>query len=226
MNIKKIRIKKMISQKDIATKANISNAYLSEIESGKKKNVSRDVLEKIAEALDVSIDRLTGESASSIIEDRLEEIGMTVEELSEKLKKVVPGAPLLYWLQNLDTFIPGEMGGNEDSAYEWITKVADVLGLPGSKLRAALARQEIPDYEGPRVAAEEDFADTYFDNYYPANIAESKEVYAVGKSDELSDILEMLHKRPELKVLFSTTKNATKADIEQAVKIIEALKDK
>jgi transcriptional regulator with XRE-family HTH domain len=42
--------------------------------------------------------------------------------------------------------------------------------------------------------------------------------------EDTNEILEFFHKRPEMKVLFSATKNATKEDIEQAVKIIEALK--
>ena len=42
---------------------------------------------------------------------------------------------------------------------------------------------------------------------------------------EVDYILEELHKRPEMKMLFSATKNATKEDIERAVKIIEALKN-
>lgn len=42
--------------------------------------------------------------------------------------------------------------------------------------------------------------------------------------EDTDKILEFFHKRPEMKVLFSATKNATKEDIEQAVKIIEALK--
>lgn len=44
-------------------------------------------------------------------------------------------------------------------------------------------------------------------------------------ADEVTELLETLHKRPEMKMLFSITKNATKEDIEKAVKIIEALKD-
>ncbi|NSW90076.1 MAG: helix-turn-helix transcriptional regulator [Firmicutes bacterium] len=42
--------------------------------------------------------------------------------------------------------------------------------------------------------------------------------------DEANEILETLHKRPEMKTLFSISKKATKEDIERAVKIIEALK--
>jgi transcriptional regulator with XRE-family HTH domain len=41
---------------------------------------------------------------------------------------------------------------------------------------------------------------------------------------ELSEYLEHLRTRPELKMLFDTTANATKREIEQAVKIIEALR--
>lgn len=43
-------------------------------------------------------------------------------------------------------------------------------------------------------------------------------------TDEVNDILETLHKRPEMKTLFSISKNATKEDIEKAMRIIEALK--
>lgn len=39
--------------------------------------------------------------------------------------------------------------------------------------------------------------------------------------DELTDYLDELHKRPELKTLFSVAKNASREDVEKAVKIIE-----
>lgn len=48
----------------------------------------------------------------------------------------------------------------------------------------------------------------------------------ITMDDETAEILETLHKRPEMKALFSTTKKATKDDVEKAMKIIEALKDK
>lgn len=43
--------------------------------------------------------------------------------------------------------------------------------------------------------------------------------------DDLRDIRRLLHDRPEMQMLFSVTKNASKEDIERAVKIIEALKE-
>lgn len=41
------------------------------------------------------------------------------------------------------------------------------------------------------------------------------------EQDELTEYLDELHKRPELKALFSITKKASKNDVEKAIKIIE-----
>ena len=46
----------------------------------------------------------------------------------------------------------------------------------------------------------------------------------VNADPELTEYLEQLRDRPELRMLFSLTKNATKEDVEAAVKIIEALR--
>ncbi len=43
-------------------------------------------------------------------------------------------------------------------------------------------------------------------------------------TSELSEYLDSLRRRPEMKLLFSTTKNASKQEVMQAVKIIEALR--
>ena len=47
---------------------------------------------------------------------------------------------------------------------------------------------------------------------------------SVEVSDELQQYLEELKNRNEMRILFSVAKNATKEDVMQAVKIIEALK--
>ena len=44
------------------------------------------------------------------------------------------------------------------------------------------------------------------------------------EDEELIDILEELRSRPEMRMLFSLSKNATKQDVEDAVRIIEALR--
>ena len=45
-------------------------------------------------------------------------------------------------------------------------------------------------------------------------------------SDELTEYLDELHKRPEMKMLFKVAKKASKEDVEKAVKIIEMFKGK
>ncbi len=56
-NIKRIRTKKKMTQGDICRKLNMDRSYMSAIENGKK-NVTIAVLEKLANALDVSVDEL------------------------------------------------------------------------------------------------------------------------------------------------------------------------
>ncbi|MFI3326400.1 MAG: helix-turn-helix transcriptional regulator [Clostridia bacterium] len=46
------------------------------------------------------------------------------------------------------------------------------------------------------------------------------------QEDELDLYLEQLKNRPEMRMLFSLAKNASKEDVERTVKIIEALNDK
>ena len=59
----------------------------------------------------------------------------------------------------------------------------------------------------------------YKEKKLPSNIGEQP----MGDS-ELFDFLDMLRNRPECRMLFSVTKNATKEDVEKAVAIIEALR--
>lgn len=46
----------------------------------------------------------------------------------------------------------------------------------------------------------------------------------VTDDDELNNYLDELRTRPEMKMLFSVSKGCTKEEVEQAVKIIEALR--
>ncbi len=48
----------------------------------------------------------------------------------------------------------------------------------------------------------------------------------INADEELTEYLEMLKKRPECRMLFQLSKNATKEDVEAAVRIIEALRSK
>ncbi len=53
---------------------------------------------------------------------------------------------------------------------------------------------------------------------------EQKEKPAATEDDELVEYLEELKNRPEMRMLFSLAKGATKEDVERAVAIIEALR--
>ncbi|MDD3429311.1 MAG: helix-turn-helix transcriptional regulator [Oscillospiraceae bacterium] len=53
---------------------------------------------------------------------------------------------------------------------------------------------------------------------------EQKEKPLVNDDEELNEYLEELKNRPEMKMLFSLAKGATKKDVEDAVAIIEALR--
>ncbi|HWQ74606.1 MAG TPA: S24 family peptidase [Syntrophomonas sp.] len=134
--IKKFREEKGLSSRRLGEMVDLSQSAISKIELGKQK-IDINILEKIADALEISLERLTGEAASCIIEERCEEMGITLDEIAANTNVS------LHWLQNLDTFIPGQWAGGEVE-YTWITRVAKYLGLPGGQLRAALARQEVP----------------------------------------------------------------------------------
>ena len=56
-NIKRIRLRRKMSQGDICRAIEMDRSYMSAIESGKK-NVTIAVVEKLARALDVSVDEL------------------------------------------------------------------------------------------------------------------------------------------------------------------------
>ena len=56
-NIKKIRTRKKMSQGDICRALEMDRGYMSAIENGKK-NITIQQLERLAQALDVSVDKL------------------------------------------------------------------------------------------------------------------------------------------------------------------------
>ena len=59
-NIRKLRLKKGLSQEKLARLADISNATLVKIESGVAKEPTITTVTKIADALEISIDELIG----------------------------------------------------------------------------------------------------------------------------------------------------------------------
>ncbi len=58
--VKKLRLKKGLSQEEFAFKADLDRTYISSIEKGNR-NVSITVIEKISNALEVDIKELFGD---------------------------------------------------------------------------------------------------------------------------------------------------------------------
>lgn len=156
--IKQARTLRNYTLDDIASEIGVAKSTIQRYENGLISKPKLPVLQAIADSLRVNpawisgqdVPMISDDSLSSILSLRLNEIGMTLEEVSKKADVS------LHWLQHLDTFTPGEFGPDE-IGYTWITRVAEVVGLPAGKLRAALAKQEIPTYEGPSQSADEVF---------------------------------------------------------------------
>lgn len=55
---------------------------------------------------------------------------------------------------------------------------------------------------------------------------EQKEKPLVNGDEELTEYLEILKTRPEMRMLFQISKDATKEDVEAAVRVIEAIRNK
>ena len=56
--IRGLRLKRGYRQIDLAKRAKVTNIYLSQLETGKKRNPSLDVLKKVAKALGVPVTEL------------------------------------------------------------------------------------------------------------------------------------------------------------------------
>ena len=91
-----------------------------------------------------------------------------------------------------------------DHSRTWIDDWKRGRGLPDANMLQAIA----------------DKLDTTVD--YLTDKTEQKEKPLVNNDEELTEYLQYLKTRPEMRMLFDLTKGATKADVEKAVKIIEA----
>ena len=95
------------------------------------------------------------------------------------------------------------------------SQLAEALGIS----KSAISMYECGNRE-PELDVLEQFADFFG---VDLNALAGREAL-VNEDPELTEYLEVLRNRSELRMLFSITKNATKEDVEKAVKIIEALR--
>jgi len=98
------------------------------------------------------------------------------------------------------TYFAAKFGKNKG----WISDMKRGIGLPDNNMICAIADELNTSVE------------------YLTNESDQKEKPLVNGDKELTTYLDMLRTRPEMKMLFDITKDATKADVEKAVEIIEA----
>ena len=94
--------------------------------------------------------------------------------------------------------------------------VAEQLGIS----KSAISMYEQGNRE-PELELLERIADLFG---VSVNVMLGRRDPSLNDDPELTEYLESLRDRPELRMLFSVTKNATKDDVETAVRIIEALR--
>ncbi|MBQ8345352.1 MAG: helix-turn-helix transcriptional regulator [Clostridia bacterium] len=102
-------------------------------------------------------------------------------------------------------------------------ELAERLNKSESAVRMWELGKSEPDIEMLRRIAE--LFGTSADHLLGKEEAEKSEHHSAGE-DELSLYLDELRNRPEMRMLFSLASGATKEDVEQAVAIIEALRNR
>ncbi len=147
-NLKRLRSEKKISLRALSEKADVSKSTLSDIENNNVKSTTINTLEKIADALEVSVGYLIGESVDYMIEKQLEKLNLSYEELAQQT-----GLNVNY-LKNLNNVMP------DPHDYQNIQIIAKALNIKPESLITALAKQEPPYYETNRSTPEEDFSET------------------------------------------------------------------
>lgn len=78
-NVRNLRKERKLSQEKLAELANVSRNYISMIERGEAKNISEEIIQKLAWGLEASIEQITGkpnERSGTIIPPALREFAL------------------------------------------------------------------------------------------------------------------------------------------------------
>ena len=114
--------------------------------------------------------------------------------------------------------------------YKRLASLCEERGISGYKMCKDIGIQPsiMTDLKmGRRSSVKAETADRMA-NYFGVSVGyllgttDEKEKPLVNGDEVLTEYLEILKTRPEMRMLFSLTKNATKEDVEKAVRIVEA----
>lgn len=119
--------------------------------------------------------------------------------------------------------------GSDFVFYDRFVKLCDAKNVSPSRaaVEAGISKSLVTKWK--QDATKEPSADVVrkLAQYFGISRFEVLEDRPANYSDpELQDYLEELKTRPELRMLFKLSKNATKQEVEQAVRVIEALRRK
>lgn len=146
--IDKLLEKHNITRLKLSKDTGIPYTTLTQIINGRTKNPQINALERIADYFQESINYLLGKSIFAVIEERLSELNMTIEDLAEQT--LIPAS----LLRGIDTMPPAVWDYEQG---QLIDLLSTALKLDYKTLATAFARQEPPVYEGPSVSVEEAF---------------------------------------------------------------------
>lgn len=115
--------------------------------------------------------------------------------------------------------------------YENIMALCDSRGIKGGKMCTdiGISKGLLTDLKMGRRTGVSAVTAQKIASYFDVSVGyllgeEEKEKPLINDDEELTEYVEMLKNRPECRMLFQLSKNATKEDVEAAVRIIEALR--
>lgn len=117
--------------------------------------------------------------------------------------------------------------------YENIMALCDQKGIKGGKMCTdiGISKGLLTDLKMGRRSGVSAVTAQKIAAYFGVSVGyllgeEETEKPLVNNDEELTEYLEVLKNRPEMRMLFQLSKDATKEDVEAAVRIIEALRNK
>lgn len=131
-NIKKLRIQKGLTQKELATRAGIPVVTLQQYERGVRKQPKLELLTKIAQALGTTVVYLQGYIDDPQIDlDRLGFPSIVEETVRKRAMAEIKAADLTDIYAVFGTFdpYPEELNGEKRLTYSFIKKLAEELGV-------------------------------------------------------------------------------------------------
>ena len=118
--------------------------------------------------------------------------------------------------------------------YERITELCKSKNVSPSRmcLDLGLSKSTMSDMKAGRTKGITTATAQKIASYFGVSVGyllgeeEQKEKPLINDDEELTEYVQMLKTRPEMRMLFQLSKDATKEDVEAAVRIIEALRNK